>query len=222
MMVSRSCALAPMGKHERDCAVDILHPYPEEFVDPVRWAKGGIYPLMPYSNRIANATLQVNGEKVVLKAHPNAAPHSLHGNAHVQPWQVKQSDTTRVVMTLDSPAGETWPWRYTGNMCVMLSPGELLVRIDVRNADTRLMPAGIGLHPYFRHYSRDRASECRPGDSVRSPLLGRPARHAAPGGHRPHLRHRHLDALQFAPGISLISMTGGRGSSRSMGRQKGL
>ena len=54
-------------------AVDILHPYPEDFFDPVRWAKGGLYPLMPYSNRIANATLQVNGATVVLKAHPNAA-----------------------------------------------------------------------------------------------------------------------------------------------------
>ena len=61
--------------------VDILHPYPEDFFDPIRWAKGGIYPLMPYSNRIAQATVTVNGEAFALTAHPDAAPHSLHGNA---------------------------------------------------------------------------------------------------------------------------------------------
>ena len=54
--------------------VEILHPYPENFFDPIRWAKGGIYPLMPYSNRIAHATLQLNGEAVALEAHPDAAP----------------------------------------------------------------------------------------------------------------------------------------------------
>ena len=42
--------------------VEILHLYPEDFFDPIRWAKGGIYPLMPYSNRIAQATVQVHGQ----------------------------------------------------------------------------------------------------------------------------------------------------------------
>ena len=35
-------------------ALDMLHPYPEDVFDPVHWAKGGIYPLISYSNRVAN------------------------------------------------------------------------------------------------------------------------------------------------------------------------
>ena len=131
--------------------VEILYPYPENFFDPIRWAKGGIYALMPYSNRIAQATVSVNGEAVALKAHPDAAPHTLHGNAHTLAWQLARSDATSAAMTVDSPASAAWPWHYTGRMHVELMPGELRVQMEIRNIDTRTMPAGIGLHPYFRH-----------------------------------------------------------------------
>ena len=133
------------------CVVDVLHPYPEDFFDPLRWAKGGIYPLMPYSNRIANAAVQVNGEAVALKAHPDAAPHTLHGNAHAQPWQVLESDASSVELALDSAPSAAWPWRYWARMRLELAPGKLVVGLEMRNAGTRVMPAGIGLHPYFRH-----------------------------------------------------------------------
>ena len=132
-------------------AVDILHPYPEDFFDPIRWAKGGIYPLMQYSNRIAQATVTVNGEAVALTAHPDAAPHSLHGNAQGLAWQLAQSDASSAVMTVDSLASAAWPWHYTGRMHVELTPDELRVELKLRNVDTRTMPAGMGLHPYFRH-----------------------------------------------------------------------
>ncbi len=138
--------LAPSG-----VAVDILHPYPEDFFDPIRWAKGGIYPLMPYSNRIADATLRVNREDLVLQVHPDAAPHTLHGNAHAQPWQLAASDANSATMTLDSPRDAAWPWHYRGHMRVLLEPHALSIFIEVRNTDTRAMPAGIGLHPYFPH-----------------------------------------------------------------------
>lgn len=132
-------------------AVDVLHPYPEEFFDPLRWAKGGIYPLMPYSNRIAQAALQVDSASVALAPHPDAAPHTLHGNAHALPWQIEHCDAAAAVLLLDAPSSAAWPWHYTGRMELQLAPSELTVGIVLRNADTRVMPAGLGLHPYFRH-----------------------------------------------------------------------
>ena len=124
--------------------VEILHPYPEDFFDPIRWAKGGIYPLMPYSNRIAQATVQVHGQALALKAHPDAAPHSLHGNAHTLAWRLALSDASSAVMTVDSPASAAWPWHSTGRMQVELIPGALRVAMEIRNTDSRTMPAGIG------------------------------------------------------------------------------
>ena len=131
--------------------VDVLHPYPEDFFDPVHWGKGGIYPLMPYSNRIAHARVRVQGEEVLLQAHPDAVPHTLHGNAHLLPWQLERHDTSTAVMTLDAPASSAWPWHYSGRLEITLAESELHMHIGIRNAGMRVMPAGVGLHPYFRH-----------------------------------------------------------------------
>lgn len=131
--------------------MDVLYPYPEDFFDPIRWAKGGIYPLIPYSNRIAHAQLLVDGQAVALKAHPDSLPHSLHGNAHAQAWQIEQANDALATMTLDSPPSAAWPWHYTARMTLQLSASALHIAMEVRNADARVMPAGIGLHPYFRH-----------------------------------------------------------------------
>ena len=53
--------------------VDVLFPYTAQGVDPLRWGKGGIYPLVPYSNRIANAQVQTPGGVVQLTPHPARA-----------------------------------------------------------------------------------------------------------------------------------------------------
>ena len=132
-------------------ALDVLHPYPEDFFDPVRWAKGGIYPLMPYSNRIADARVLVNGESVALLPHPDAAPHSLHGNAHALAWQLESCAQASASMTLDAQPSAAWPWHYQGRIDIALTPSELSMRIEIRNTDVRSMPGGIGLHPYFCH-----------------------------------------------------------------------
>lgn len=131
--------------------VEVLHPYPEDFIDPVRWGKGGIYPLLPYSNRIAQARVRVQGEEVRLEPHPDALPHTLHGNAHLQPWTVAQHDSASAVLLLDAAPSPAWPWHYTGRLEMVLTPAALRIRIAIRNAGMRVMPAGIGLHPYFRH-----------------------------------------------------------------------
>jgi aldose 1-epimerase len=131
--------------------VDVLHPYPEDFSDPVRWGKGGIYPLLPYSNRIAQARVRVQGEEVRLQPHPDALPHTLHGTAHLLPWTLEQQGRATAVLALDAAPSLAWPWHYTGRLEIALTPAALHMRITIRNAGMGVMPAGIGLHPYFRH-----------------------------------------------------------------------
>ena len=137
--------------------VDVLYPYPLDApFDPVRWAKGGIYPLMPYSNRIANARLRVQGQDIALKPHPDALPHALHGNAHRLPWTLEQHDETSAVLRLEAPPSADWPWHYSGRLDITLSAKALHMRIEICNASRRSMPAGIGLHPYFHHLPQAR------------------------------------------------------------------
>jgi aldose 1-epimerase len=135
--------------------VDVLHPYPEDVFDPVHWAKGGIYPLIPYSNRIDNARLSVGDEVLQLRAHPAAAPHTLHGNAQAQAWVAEPVDpaaANTALLRLDSPASDAWPWRYEATQQFLLRESSLTVTLTLTNRDHRAMPAGIGLHPYFRHH----------------------------------------------------------------------
>lgn len=131
--------------------VEVLHPYPEDFFDPLRWAKGGIYPLMPYSNRVAGARVQVQGQAFALAPHPDALPHTLHGNAHALPWRMRSQASDGALMVLDAPPSAAWPWHYTGSMQLQLRPSELAITLEIRNAGTSVMPAGLGLHPYLRH-----------------------------------------------------------------------
>lgn len=132
-------------------AVELLHPYPEDHADPVRWAKGGIYPLAPFSNRIANACVRVGDVDHRLAPHPDALPHALHGHAHLRPWRLVSQAADRAVLALESAAGDAWPWAFGAELDYRLEASCLHARLTITNSDRRPMPAGIGLHPYFRH-----------------------------------------------------------------------
>lgn len=195
-------------------AVDVLHPYPEDFFDPVHWAKGGIYPLMPYSNRIENAQLLVGGEPVSLQPHPDAGPHTLHGNAHTQAWQIAQAGPATATMTLDSPASPAWPWAYQARQHFDLTASQLAVTLTLTNASARKMPAGIGLHPYFRHETRAKlghnARRHWPANSDFFPSASRILRpeesHAAP---RPLAEGTMTDYFSDWDGVAHLELPGG-------------
>ncbi len=131
--------------------VAVLHPYSAAGVDPLRWAKGGIYPLVPYSNRIAGSVLQTADGPVNLPPHPDGAPHTLHGHAHGLPWLLAAHTPNSATLTLDSLPCAAWPWHLQAEVHVQLTPDALTLKLEVKNLSKRNMPAGMGWHPYFRH-----------------------------------------------------------------------
>ena len=131
--------------------VDVLFPYTAQGVDPLRWGKGGIYPLVPYSNRIANAQIDTPEGLVQLSRHPDAAPHTLHGPAHGLPWRVQAHDAQSATLSLDHPASAAWPWHFKTEMQFALRSDALQMNLSLTNLDARSMPAGLGWHPYFQH-----------------------------------------------------------------------
>jgi aldose 1-epimerase len=145
----RVCRLALVAG--KGSAVDVLFPYDAPHVDSVRWAKGGIYPLVPYSNRIAQARLSTPSGEVLLAPHPDAQPHTLHGNAHGLPWRCSEQSATSATLLLDSPACAAWPWHYRATQHIGLQASALSLRLEIVNAGDRPMPAGLGWHPYLRH-----------------------------------------------------------------------
>jgi aldose 1-epimerase len=130
-------------------AVPVLHPYPEAETGLERWAKGGIYPLVPYWGRIAQSVLHHAGHAYPLAPHPDAAPHTLHGIAHRRAWTVQDSGADFAVISYRHEADAHWPWPFRAELRLALRSSVLGLAIAVTNTGGQDMPAGIGLHPYL-------------------------------------------------------------------------
>ena len=150
----RVCSLTLV--HPDGHAVPVLYQYTDAGVDSLNWAKGGIYPLVPYSNRIAQGQLHTANGTVALPPHPNAQPHTLHGHAHVLPWTVVTHDDMSAHLRLDSPACAAWPWHLQADMCFRLTAHALQLDLSLTHLGAGDMPAGIGFHPYFLHHENAR------------------------------------------------------------------
>ena len=136
----------------------ILHPYPEAVVNLLPWAKGGFFPLIPYSGRIRNARLLHEGSWVTLEAHPGGEPHTLHGIAQQRPWTLVGATLQTAVMRYHHTADAHWPWNFEAEVRVSLEPARLGIVLKLRNDDERTMPAGIGAHPYISYAAGDTLS----------------------------------------------------------------
>lgn len=137
---------------------EVLFPFPEDTAPDalLHWPKGGLYPLVPYSNRIRDAALRIGGTLHALPPHPDAAPHSLHGHAHRVAWSVLAQAADSVALDVIHPGGGEWPWRFTAGLQVRLEPQAAIIALALTNDDDSAMPAGLGLHPYFQHDATDR------------------------------------------------------------------
>ncbi|GLK50243.1 aldose 1-epimerase [Brevundimonas intermedia] len=115
------------------------------------------FPLVPYANRIADARFEFEGRDVRLRTLDRFAPHALHGDGWLNPWTVESVDDGSIEMVLDWSGGgdgEDWPWPWRARQVVQLTDLGLEVTLSVTNTGDAVMPAGLGLHPYF-HKSAD-------------------------------------------------------------------
>lgn len=108
------------------------------------------FPLVPFSGRIGSGRFQFGGRAIQLE--PNMAPegHAIHGDGWTADWTVAESTATTATLVYDhaAPPGG-WPWRYRAEQRFALTPDGLTVALSIANRDSRPMPAGLGLHPYF-------------------------------------------------------------------------
>lgn len=115
---------------------------PAEHVrDPFAW---GAYVMAPWCNRIAAAPTAVDGQLVDLA--PNFEDGTaIHGQVHDAPWQVGQDGILRT-----RGGGDGWPWPYECTLRVTIDRAVLVIEQSLTNLAHGPMPAGLGLHPWFR------------------------------------------------------------------------
>ena len=120
----------------------------------------GMFPLLPFSNRIFNARLQFQDKTYALRNnHQNsqkAEPHAIHGVGCHVPWQVAHVNVeadccTKVTLKMSHTANEDWPWNFEATQTYELKKNELHCSLSLTNASAAPFPAGLGWHPYFAY-----------------------------------------------------------------------
>jgi len=132
--------------------VDLLRPMTAEAIASGKGTNAALYPLVPYSNRIRDGRLAFGNEIIQLARNWPGVNHPMHGDGWAHAWQVVRGDARSAEIVYEhEPAGEQggWPFRYRARQQYRLDEASLEIRISLENLEARVVPAGVGLHPFF-------------------------------------------------------------------------
>ena len=106
------------------------------------------YPLVPFSNRIAQGRFSFEGRDVTLPTDPLLPPHTIHGHGWRAAWDVIERSAASILLKFGHGA-DSWPWNYEATQRFALDEDGLRVEMTLTNLSETTMPAGLGLHPHF-------------------------------------------------------------------------
>ena len=126
--------------------VDLMRPATEEY-----WATGepraaASFPLVPFSNRIADGRAEFEGEAFQFPINMPPEPHTIHGDGWTSAWHVETDEAARVVLT---HAPDDTPFAYAARQIFELGDDGLTAALELTNPRDKRIPAGFGHHPYF-------------------------------------------------------------------------
>jgi aldose 1-epimerase len=127
---------------------DVMRPAGEALLRGGDMLDASCFPLVPFSNRIADARFGFRGRTYRLPANFPPEPHAIHGQGWQNPWDVAAASGHRAELTFRHSVPHT-PLDYRARQVFELEDDGLSITIEVTNAGNGPMPAGLGLHPYF-------------------------------------------------------------------------
>lgn len=125
----------------------VLRSTPAELLTTVRLA--GSYPLVPYSNRVAQAQLKWAGTSHPLVQNNAAEPHAIHGVGWQRPWEVLEADAQFALLSYEHKPDADWPFAFDTSQAFRLRDDELELTLSITNQSPQAAPVGLGWHPYF-------------------------------------------------------------------------
>ena len=128
---------------------DILRPAPDHAIAEKLVRRMGVYPLVPYSNRIGQAKLIVGDRTFSLRPIFLQEPHAIHGFGWQRRWEIVAQNADSAELHLQHEPDIDWPFACAATQVARLSANALQLSLTVKNNDRRAMPAGLGFHPYF-------------------------------------------------------------------------
>jgi aldose 1-epimerase len=123
-----------------------------------------IYALVPFSNRIGQASLVWQGTQHPLVRNNGDEPHAIHGVGWQRPWTVLDSDEASAMLSYEHRPDAAWPFAFDCSHTLRLRPTGLEMTLALTNQSGQPAPAGLGWHPWFPK---------RPGSRLRFQASGR-------------------------------------------------
>ena len=111
--------------------------------------QSGSYPLVPFSNRIGQATLKWNGTSHPLVQNNGDEPHAIHGVGWQRAWQVLDASDQFALLSYEHRPDASWPFAFDTSQAFRLTGQELELTLGITNQSTTATPVGLGWHPYF-------------------------------------------------------------------------
>lgn len=111
--------------------------------------KAGSYPLVPFSNRIAQASLQWHGTRHPLVLNNAPEPHAIHGVGWQRPWSVLDNDEHYALLSYEHRADPGWPFAFDSSQTFRITANSLELTLSLTNQAREPAPAGLGWHPFF-------------------------------------------------------------------------
>ena len=136
----------------------ILRDTPDDVLTSANVRLTSSYPLVPYSNRIRNASLTFHDRSHALTRNFGASPHAIHGVGWQCVWIVQAATPTSATLTLDHDAkgndASAWPWPFRAVQAFDLASSDahhavLTATLTVENTGGTAFPFGLGWHPFF-------------------------------------------------------------------------
>jgi aldose 1-epimerase len=124
-----------------------LRSTPGEQLNTVR--ASGCYPLVPFSNRIAQAKLVWNGTSHPLVRNFNDEPHAIHGVGWQRPWTVLDQTEHTALISYEHRPDSHWPFAFDVSQAFALQGHSLQISLSITNQSAQPAPVGLGWHPYF-------------------------------------------------------------------------
>jgi aldose 1-epimerase len=126
--------------------IDLMRPATEEY-----WASGeprasASFPLVPFSNRIADGHFVLGGRSYRFPINMPPEPHSIHGDGWTSAWTVESDEPSRAVL---GHAPDDTPFPYAARQIFELADYGLTASLELANTNDVRIPAGFGHHPYF-------------------------------------------------------------------------
>jgi aldose 1-epimerase len=142
--------------------VPVLRSTPADQLKAAR--QSGSFPLVPFSNRIAQARLHWQGTSHPLVRNNGDEPHAIHGVGWQRAWQVLEHDESSAFLSYEHRADSAWPFAFDASQVIQLSNNTLNLTLSITNQARTPAPVGLGWHPYFVK---------RPGSELSFQALGR-------------------------------------------------